>query len=312
MDELKESQEQEVYETLEGVKFTLDNLPPNVVVINGVVYEEVETTVGEIEDGDLVFDSDGKPQRQWTLPTKIPNRLFRIWFTDGFSRQYVDCDEEHQWTLVNHNNGSKVELQTDVIYGALNTLKDYRVGNKDGVRIESIEEIPTVDENGNSIEVRCIQLDKSDDHLYQILTNPEEGTEQEPWNVITHNCTMRAAAGRLGAVPSRMLFDNQKATTISSNPGSALLRANSIYFPTQVYFEKDISWLRNWFLERGLSENGFDILAGEVDKSIRPEDIDLGDDDDIELSLEVNKKEIDFEGVHAEIDETRDQKFREV
>ena len=32
----------------------------------------------------------------------------------------------------------------------------------------------------------------------------------------------------------------------------------------------------------------------------------------MKLKVNTQPKEIDFEGVHAEIDETRDQKFREV
>lgn len=129
-------------------------------------------------------------------------------------------------------------------------------------------------------------------------------------SVFTHNCAQRLVCGQLGSVASRMALDDNQATTIDgTHKGAGMIKAQGQVTTVQYYFENQ-SWLfDNWFKKRGLTAKGYEPWE-DPNADIDPSSINLGDDEDIEISKD--KTEIDFNGIHREIDNTKDQKFEEI
>lgn len=275
------------------------------VNIDGVEYELIDTTIGEIEETDLVIGSDGKWHKQVPLEPKEAERMFRIWFKlypgQPGRGQYAEADDGHLWTLVDPRTNIPMTLSTLQLLESFGDIKDFPVGKKDGLFLSEIEEIPTQ-------KIRSITV-QNDDSLFQIQLNPADSGE-ESWGVLTHNCDFRMVAGRLGAIASRMMFDNMKATTIDGNhKGAGMARISGSFYGMQIYYE-EVDWLTNWYKDRGLNEHGLDVQGGDFDRYDPNANVDLGEDE--EITLEDKKDEIEFQDLHATIDNTKKQKFEEI
>lgn len=131
----------------------------------------------------------------------------------------------------------------------------------------------------------------------------------ENLGVLTHNCGQRLVCGRLGSIASRMALDDQQACTIDGKrKGAGIIKSQGEVAHIQYYFTLQ-KWITDWFLARGLTAKGY--MPGEdPNEQIDPDTIDFGEDED--LNVERNKTNIDFSGMHREIDNTQDQKFDEV
>lgn len=127
--------------------------------------------------------------------------------------------------------------------------------------------------------------------------------------IFTHNCGARLVCGRLGSVASRMALDDNQATTIDgTRKGAGIVKSQGEVTHVQYYFEEQ-KWIKKWFTDRGLTENGY--MPGEdPSQQVDPSELNFGEDEDFSISRD--KTKIDFAGVYREVDHTQDQKFKEV
>lgn len=280
-----------------------------IVTLNGIKYEKIKTTIGQLEENDLVLGSDQKWHKQVPHDIHKAKRMFRLWFKDrpykqSFRGQFTESDEGHLWTFVNPQTNIPITLNTEQLYeGNLNLVKDFPVGTLNGLFLSEIEEIEPKD-------IRSITVSASDS-LYEVKLNPGD-TGQESWDILTHNCDFRMVCGRLGAVASRMMFDNMQATTIDGqHKGAGMAKSGGQFYTLQIYYE-EVDWLIAWYKDRGLNPHGFNDDKEEYDiKHQNNVQVDLGEDEDIELKEEVD--EIKFnEEIKSEVDKTKRQKFEEV
>lgn len=274
--------------------------------------QELIINFKEIKVGDKVKGSDGK----WynvleVLPIHIPNRMFEICTSAG----NIKCSDTHLWNLYRCLGDNKTfigTVETSVIFDNFLILKDTIIGKIDSnVLLKDIKEITPEPS-------RCIVVD-SPDHQFEILTDNINLTEidlkdidnkkLENISVLTHNCGMRMVCGQLGSIASRMALDNQDATTIDgAHKGAGMIKSQGQVSNIQYYFEQQ-KWIEDWFTKRGLTKKGWEP-SEDPNASIDPSTIDLGEDEDIEIAE--SKTEIDFNGIHREIDNTKDQKFEEI
>lgn len=128
-------------------------------------------------------------------------------------------------------------------------------------------------------------------------------------SIFTHNCQQRLICGQLGSIASRMALDDNQATTIDgTHKGAGMVKAQGIVTNIQYYFEQQ-KWINQWFLDRGLTEKGWN--KDEDPNAITdPDSIDLGEDE--EISIDDNRTRIEFNGISKEIDNNKDQKFEEI
>ena len=155
--------------------------------INGILdsydsdkYEEVMISLKDLKEGDKVKGSDGKWYDIEILPIIIPDRMFKITFigekrikdennevkkinTYGSTK----CSGDHLWTLFDPNTSIPLTVKSEDIYGNVEHLKKHTVGDKNGPKIYSIEEI-------ESLPSRCVSLKGSKDMLFEILLDNED------------------------------------------------------------------------------------------------------------------------------------------
>lgn len=251
--------------------------------------KEVTTTIGELKYGDKVLCTDGQWRDIEILEIHKPKRCYNIEFETGS----VKCSGDHLWTFYDDFN-VPFTITTDVAFKSKLCLY-FSCGVIGGPKIISIIQI-------KPIPCRCITIKNSDDSLFEIFT--EEGNP-----VFTHNCQQRLVCGQLGSIASRMALGDNQATTIDGeHKGAGMISSQGINANIQFYFEQ-VSWIENWFVNRGLTAKGWD-KGEDPSAEIDPNSIDLGEDEDI--SIETKKTNIDFQGIHKEIDHTKDQKFEEI
>lgn len=274
--------------------------------------------MGDLQEGDQVYCADGQWHDIEILDVHIPESMYEIKFTKGdekngskdglennniCSNYYsVKCSGDHLWTLYNDLN-LPIILRAKDIYSNIETLKNHKVGNiDDKIKIYSIEEI-------DPIPSRCIHIkdlieDENNQLLFEILAENENG-DYIP--VFTHNCMERLICGQLGSVASRMALDDNQATTIDGkHKGAGMIKAQGIVSNVQYYFENQ-KWLNQWFKDRGMTEKGWD--PNDLDNP-EQENIDLGEDE--EFSIKEDKTVISFNGTTREIENSKDQKFKEI
>lgn len=141
------------------------------------------------------------------------------------------------------------------------------------------------------------------EELYDLMELSEEA-------VYTHNCMERLVCGQLGSIASRMALDNQDATTIDGrHKGAGIVKAQSVIQHIQYYFEQQKA-IEKWFTERGMDSKGYDPLD-KKSNVVDPDSIDFGDDEE-EITIQNKKTVIEFQDIHKEIDNNKDQKFNEV
>lgn len=185
-------------------------------------------------------------------------------------------------------------------------IKDLKIGNIIKSKNNTIEIINIKESNSEKLYLLKIDEKLLNNYidinlLYEILN---------PSNIFTHNCAQRLVCGQLGSVASRMALDDNQATTIDgTHKGAGMVKAQGQVTTIQYYFENQ-SWLfDNWFKKRGLTRKGYEPWE-DPNAAIDPSSINLGEDEDI--SIQKNKTEIDFNGIHREIDNSKDQKFEEI
>lgn len=270
-------------------------------------YKEITINMGELQDGDLVFCSDGQWHKIKVLSVQTPKFMFKLHFKkDGNEKEYiVDCSGDHMWTL--YNGSSPIVVETETIFYNLDFISNFHVGvTNSGIHVVNIEQIEPV-------ESRCIHiidLINEGDPKYLLFEVNAKSSDGDILPVMTHNCMEKIVCGQLGGVASRMALDNMDATTIDGkHKGAGIVKAQGVISHIQYYFEQ-VSWLWNWFKDRGMTEKGYDPNGVEEDE-IDPNEIDLGDDDE-EFTIETNTTTMDFAGIHKEIDNSQDQKFSQI
>lgn len=247
-------------------------------------YEEIVVTMGELQEGDLVYGTDGRWHEINLLPIHVPHRMYRLEFENGS----VECSGDHLWTLY---NGSTLPETLPTEHIAQNNYIGARFGTIGGPKLISIQETePT--------ESRCIEVDNND-HLFEILT--DEGNP-----VFTHNCQFRMVCGRLGRVASMMALDSTLATTIDGErKGAGIVSSNGIVEHIQYYYA-DQDWIEDWYAKRGLTPTGH--------QPNEEEEAEIFDDFEGTEEIAPNREvvDIEFAGVHGQVDKTPDQKFEEI
>jgi hypothetical protein len=79
-------------------------------------------TIADIQVGDCVFGSDGKPVEVIGTYSWTQRPIMRVTFDDG---THVDCDKEHEWTVNQHRPiGPSVTLSTSELWEKGITVKD--------------------------------------------------------------------------------------------------------------------------------------------------------------------------------------------
>ena len=133
------------------------------------------TTMGELLEGDIIFDEQGNPCRVvFATDVMLNRKCYRVTFSDG---SQIVADAEHRWSVADLVFQSQLTIKKTV-----ELLPEYHfipMRNPDGsgepfaMGIQSIEEVP-------SVPVRCIQVD-SPSHLYLAGPSmiPTHNTEAE-------------------------------------------------------------------------------------------------------------------------------------
>ena len=302
--------------------------------ISGQEYVEDTIDIGDITDTDLVLGTDGKWHQQTPLIIHKTARMFRLGFETQNNQNSpigtVDCTDSHEWVYYKRVGGADELKRFDnpayMIYSLLSisgkeflsseyteengylgylAKEEIHFGEENGPKLIFIEEIEPAesrcisinygkDENGNDID---------GDMLFAIYLDNGE-------TVFTHNCQERFVCGRLGSVASMMALGNTQATAIDgSHKGAGMVYSQGIISNVQYYY-CDPTWIRDWFTARGLTEKGWETWE-DPNASIDASSIDLGDDEE-NIDMSDNKTVIDFQDIHAEIDNSKDQKFKEV
>lgn len=127
--------------------------------------------------------------------------------------------------------------------------------------------------------------------------------------VFTHNCQQRMICGPLGSVASRMALDDNQATTINGeHKGAGMVKAQGVIQNVQYYFEEQ-DWIKEWYRDRGLTDLGYD--PKDLEREDPMEDFDMGEREE-DISIQKQTTHMEFNGLEKDIDNTRDQKFKEV
>lgn len=255
--------------------------------------KEIIIPISDLKIGDQVKGSDDK----WytiseILPSRIPNRMFRLEFSNGC----VECSDDHQWTYVDHNGIKRITDTLGIFESRkLFTELDFHFGKEDGPILFNIEEIEPK-------EAVCIKLNNKD-HLYEIFT--DKGSP-----ILTHNCGFRMVCGRLGGVASLMALGNSMATAIDGkHPGAGMISSQGVIDNIQYYYEEH-AWLEKWFATRGLNKLGY--LENADEETDKEEQVleSLEGEENLESSSEVMN--IEFAGIKGQVDKKKDQHFEEV
>lgn len=247
-------------------------------------YEEIETTVKDLQPGDLVYGTDGEWHEFELQP--IEHRLmYEVKTTAGS----IICSDTHEWNVI---DGDEVyTLSTEVLYTLIAGLPEMHIGETDGPIMLGITQLGYDD-------CRCLSV-VSEDHQFEVLTDKGK-------RIFTHNCQSRMVCGRVNGTASMMALGNSLGTAIDGNrKGAGIVCTNSVLANIQYYFENP-EWLDNWFID-----HGFDAKGWEPGKSADVEDeIILGDDE--ELSIPDNIVEFNFDDIHKEINNKKQQEFQEI
>ena len=285
------------------------------------MYNKYKTTMGELKEDDLVLGLDGYYHPIKLLEIHKPDLMFELTFSDSKTLEEIGkikSSGNHSWRLYNNEDDNFTILNTDIIYELVNLHKvsgsifNYSVGKKFGPYITSCLVIPPVlsrcitvlkdcyDCNGNLIEG-----EEYFEHEFEIET--DKGV-----TLFTQNCQERLVCGQLGSIASRMALDDSSATAIDgTHKGAGLIKAQSEKTNIQYYFE-DPKWIEEYYRKRGLNAKGFE----ENKDTSFSDDIDydslVSGDSEIDIQLNKDVTQIDFNNIHKEIDNTKKQKFKEV
>ena len=145
--------------------------------------------------------------------------------------------------------------------------------------------------------------------FFDFLVNLEklEYLEQKQ-SIFTQNCQERIVCGQLGSIASRMALDDNSATTIDgTRKGAGMVKAQGELTNIQYYFE-EAKWIEEYYRKRGLDPKGYELNKSE--NELTEDNFDLGEDEDITLSHD--KTVIEFTDIRKEVDNTKNQKFKEV
>lgn len=247
--------------------------------------------IKDIKIGDKVLGSDGKFHKVINItPTIIPNRMFKLKFSNGC----IECSDDHNWTYYDHASNKRMTDTLGLFVSKdIFTKIDFHFGKIDGPILLDIIEIEPK-------EVKCIQVENKD-HLFEILTDEDNG-------ILTHNCGFRMVCGRLGGVASLMALGNSMATAIDGkHPGAGMISSQGVIDNIQYYYAEH-KWLEEWFRKRGLNNLGYlDSQSDEEEEKVLET---LEGDEEVQTSSEVMN--IEFGGVKGSVDKKQDQHFEEI
>lgn len=317
--------------------FKEDNFQPIPEEIIDRDYQDVSTTIGELQDGDLVMGTDGKWHEITILPIET-KELFNFCTSAG----NVICSYDHQWSLFEDKSGEtygydiRPAISTIEILGMGDKFIGYHVGTEDGPVLLSLESI-------GEGQCRCIEVHGSKDHQYLIETIPNEeqtqpneiiassgecdgssDSEKEYFDadtidplmngtiseeikneIFTHNCQARMGLGTMPAMSSQMCFGNSLGTSIPPRKGAGAFQLlSSISTFLQFYFSKDQTWIVDWYRDHGMDKLGFPVSQGREEF-----EVSLGEEDE-EFSIGDNDQHFEFEDFEKDVINRKEQKFR--
>jgi hypothetical protein len=203
----------------------------------------------------------------------------------------VITSDSHEWNLYDENNKSTIVSSKEVCDN-FEKYKNHRVGEPNGPHLEQVTELDYFD------ECRCLEVDTRD-HQFEIITDTGEP-------VFTHNCQARMVCGRVNTTASMMALGNSLATAIDGDhKGAGIVSVNSVMSNIQYYYERP-EWIEKWYSEHGLDKKGYELNGSADDESVN-----LGEDYE-EVTIPENITTIDFEGIHKEINNAKQQEFTEL
>lgn len=178
--------------------------------------------------------------------------------------------------------------------------------------LEGVKTIKEMNINCDGVDVPMVAVENGDgsitlmqrDHLEEVENAQKLGDV-----LLTHNCGCRLVCGRLGTIASRMALDDNQATTIDgTRKGAGIIKSQGEIAHIQYYFALQ-KWIVEWFESHGLTKFGYEP-GEDPNIPVDPNSLDFGEDEDISISRD--KTNIDFSGLHREVDHTQDQKFQQV
>ncbi len=281
--------------------------------------------IKDIKVGDKIIGLDNEP---CTVIDKIeeytPNRMFKITFKNGMK---IKCSDNHLWNVYNPDFEDINDiLTTEEIYNRIcenrfnfvvGIYGDSFNGKSTAVGIKRIKEIkPT--------KVCCVKVDNN--------KNSFKCTDRFNRIILTHNCQARFVCGRVGTTASMMALGSAIGTSINGNiKGQGMASFNGANINLQFYFE-NFDWIIKWYRRCGFDDYGWrkgtnpymdDVENSEVNekeldnlfesndeaKSDSNSDKDNKENIDNYFQFEHSISNIDFAGVHGEVDTTKKQKF---
>lgn len=248
-------------------------------------YEEIEVSIRDLKSGDLVYGTDG----EWHEFT-LQSIEYRLMYEVETSAGSVICSDSHEWNIC--EDDKVYTLNTEVLYTLFAGMPEMHIGKEDGPILINIRQLDYDD-------CRCLTVE-SEDHQFEVLT--DEGNP-----VYTHNCQSRMVCGRVNSTASMMALGNSLGTAIDGNhKGAGIVCTNSVMSNIQYYFENP-EWLDNWYINHGFDKMGWEPGKSATDGE---DEILLGDDED--LSIPDNIVEFNFEDIHKEINNKKQQEFQEI
>lgn len=260
----------------------------DIVIKDDAEYTEIETSIEDLRDDDLVQGADGK----W-YPIKILDIQNKQLYNVITNKGTVQCSFDHEWTLYvklddGYNEFGK-QYTTQELYDNITKYKYSKIGLIDGAELLDVTE---ADIN----KCRCIQVE-TPDHQFYVLT--DKGVP-----ILTHNCAGRMCCGRLNATASLMCLGSSLGTNVDGNrKGAGLYSVNGEITNIQYYFA-DTKWIEKWFKDRGFDKNG-KVPGEDIEHEIKLE----GEE---EFSIRDNDQLYEFEDVNKEVINKHEQKFENI
>lgn len=258
--------------------------------------EEIITTMGELQDGDLVQGVDGK----W-YPCKILDIQEKPMYRVVTSSGSVECSFDHDWILFEKKKNGDLDVfgkqySTQEIFDDFEHFKGWKVGIAEGPELLHME---SIGEN----QCRCIQTD-APSHQFAIKGFYDQNSVSEGGKIFSRNCQGRLLCGRAStAAASMMLFGTVLGLSVESRKGAGLISSAGVMSNIQYYYS-DPKWIENWFADRGLDKNG--KVPGEAYE----QEINLNGEE--EFSIRDNDEVYKFDDIQKEVLNKHEQKFENI
>lgn len=314
-------------------------------------YERVITTIGELQDGDLVKGTDGKWHKMKLLPLQN-KQLYRVKTTDGS----IVASYDHQWVLYGYYDYTETDnkLKSSGLLEGLEDTRSTTVRSEDNHSLEDLTESSaeihrvvknSLEESANNVDSPKEDIDRLELSTVEIYGEIDKFTG---WHVGVENGPEIVDVDMLDegecqcievdsedsqfeviTDEGKRLFTHNCAARficgrlggIASQMalGSSLATAIDGSRPGAgiVSINNVLSYVQYYFtnsidwIKDWYKSHGKDELGYPIGQSDSAEEITLGDDDE-EISLSDNDQNFEFDGISKNVISRKEQKFREV